>query len=360
MSGRRRTPRLLVTLLLTLGLMFSIFGFSGLVGLSPAAPASASGSVTVIEVPGAANLTCSDLARTYAPGVTWTELKIDPPANTTMSDGTLSVTVSNFTGKFFDWSSNTIPVDAVFVKAGAAGSNLYLYSPAAMSGSSLTSPGETGNNISHIAFCYQVYPPTATPTATQEPTSTATAEPTSTPTVEPTLTPTVEPTLTPTVEPTLTPTVEPTATPTEEPTSTPTTVPTSTPTPSPTGTPEIEHTATVVPPTATPNTPDPTSTPVPPTATPNSPDPTSTPVQPTSTPEPTATPELETQEVIILAETPEAIVLADPPLVVSRLPSAGLGGMAAAVEPPLAMATTMALAALRLLYATRSGRKEDR
>jgi hypothetical protein len=64
------------------------------------------------------------------------------------------VTISNFDGKSFDWTA-TDGVDAVFVKAGAAGSYLYEYSPESTGDTALTTPGEgETNQISHIAFCY--------------------------------------------------------------------------------------------------------------------------------------------------------------------------------------------------------------
>jgi hypothetical protein len=98
-------------------------------------------------------------------GQNWTTLKVDPnpdgagPFNYT--DGTLSVTITNATGdKSFDWSSN-IGVDAVYVKAGSAGSNLYRYDPPAEStgDTGLVSPGDGGNGISHISFCYDADAP---------------------------------------------------------------------------------------------------------------------------------------------------------------------------------------------------------
>jgi hypothetical protein len=196
-------------------------------------------------IAGAQNRTCSDF---QPAGETWTELKVDPPGNGVFSDGTLTVTISNFTGKTFDWSSN-IGVDAVFVKAGAEGSNLYVYVPEATSDTGLTSPGSSGNNISHISFCYDVDPDTATPTPTDTPTNTPT--PTDTPTPTPTDTPTNTPTNTPT--PTDTPTNTPTntPTPTDTPTNTPTPTDTPTNTPTPTDTPTNTPTNTATP-TATP------------------------------------------------------------------------------------------------------------
>ena len=135
--------------------------------------------VTPELITGTGNFTCSDLEGV---GQNWTELKVDPNANGTFNDGTLTVTITNTTNdKTFDWSS-TIGVDAVFVKAGSAtGHNLYRYDPPAEAtgDTGLTSPGSgTTNQISHISFCYDLPDPTPTPT----PTPTATRTPTATPT----------------------------------------------------------------------------------------------------------------------------------------------------------------------------------
>src|SRR5919106_1643690 len=166
----------------------------------------AAASVTPEFIAGSDNKTCTEL---QGAGQTWIELKVDPNADGTYSDGTLTVTISNTTDdKTFDWSSN-IGVDAVFVKAGTEGSYLYRYDPPAEStgDTNLTSPGAgVTNQISHIAFCYDVDPATNTPTNT--PTDTPTNTPTDTPTNTPTDTPTNTPVNTATNTPTNTPTVE--------------------------------------------------------------------------------------------------------------------------------------------------------
>ena len=66
-------------------------------------------------------------------GQTWITLKVDPNPDGegpfVYTDGTLTVTITNAEDdKSFDWSSN-IGVDAVYVKAGSGGSNLYRYDP---------------------------------------------------------------------------------------------------------------------------------------------------------------------------------------------------------------------------------------
>jgi hypothetical protein len=250
------------------------------------------------------NPSCSQLV----PGTT--ELRVDPPGSGTFNDGTLTVTIDNYTGTSFDFSAN-LGVDAVFVKAGSGG-NLYLYHPEVTSDTGLQSPINPQNDqpfeISHILFCYDVDPtetPTNTPTdtPTQTPTDTPTNTPTNTPTDTPTNTPTETPTNTPTDTPTNTPTDTPTNTPTNTPTDTPTNTPTETPTNTPTNTPT--HTPTDTPtntPTDTPtNTPTNTPTDTPtntPTETPtntptNTPThtPTDTPTNtPTNTPTKTSTP----------------------------------------------------------------------
>ena len=134
-----------------------------------------------------ANQTCDDLAEAFSGtvgSVSWIELKQDPPGDGVKSDGTLTVTITNFDGKSFDWSSN-IGVDAVYVKAGSAGSYLYIYEPPAEStgDTGLTTPGDTGNAISHIAFCYDLE---------DEPTTTTTVDDSTTTTVDDSTTTTVD------------------------------------------------------------------------------------------------------------------------------------------------------------------------
>lgn len=142
-----------------------------------------------------ANRECDDF---QGPGQTWITLKVDPNPDGAgpfeYSDGTLTVWITNAQDdKTFDWSSN-IGVDAVYVKAGAGGSHLYRYDPPAeaTADTGLSSPGEQGNGISHISFCYDVGDPTPTPS--EEPTpsptpdeseSAATATPTPTPSQTP-------------------------------------------------------------------------------------------------------------------------------------------------------------------------------
>ncbi|MCD9625193.1 LPXTG cell wall anchor domain-containing protein [Rhabdothermincola salaria] len=124
----------------------------------------------------------------------WTQVKVDPPRDTTVGPFTVSA-MDNAEPPSFDWSS-TQPMNIVFVKSGTGASQIYLYDPAtgATGGTGLTTAN--GKQISNIVACYGTF---AT-TTTVEPTTT-TVEPTTT-TVEPTTT-TVEPTTT-TVEPTTT------------------------------------------------------------------------------------------------------------------------------------------------------------
>ena len=89
------------------------------------------------------------------------ELKVDPVAGGTYSDGTLSVTitvVSTPAGPTFNFTSN-IGVDAVLVKGGPDG-NLYEYDPEVKSGTGLHAPLNPNNGkyygLSHISFCYDV------------------------------------------------------------------------------------------------------------------------------------------------------------------------------------------------------------
>lgn len=110
-----------------------------------------------ITVPGGGgtNYTCSDLAGMYAPGAEWIEVKLDraPSGSHNVADAMLSADITNGTSLSFDWTANR-GVDAVFVKSGAEGHSLYLYTPESRGGTGLTTP--TGQAISHISFCYDV------------------------------------------------------------------------------------------------------------------------------------------------------------------------------------------------------------
>jgi hypothetical protein len=135
----------------------------GLVSLLVSVQGARGASVAPTFVQGAANQTCQELANQYAPGSTWIELKVDPnPVGAgpfPYDDGTLFVNITNGTESGFNWSSN-IGVDAVFVKDGNDGSNLYIYDYAGAPNTEST--GDTGlvvpgqNAISHIAFCYDL------------------------------------------------------------------------------------------------------------------------------------------------------------------------------------------------------------
>ena len=69
-----------------------------------------------------------------------------------LPDPSNSVTISNSDGTTFDWSS-TLGIDAVFVKGGNIGGNLYVYSPEDTGDGGLSTPA-AGPEVSHIEFCY--------------------------------------------------------------------------------------------------------------------------------------------------------------------------------------------------------------
>ena len=171
------------------------------------APAASAASVPPVAI-NSGNPTCADLAPA---GVSWTQLKLQDAqlANGVYSDGTLSVTISDYVASAsgvpgtFDWASN-IGVDAVFVKAGSSMHQLYLYAPETTGDSGLSPQAGKGNGISHISFCYDIDPivaadPAPTPTPAADPTPTPVADPTPTPAADPTQAPEaiVEPTPTP-------------------------------------------------------------------------------------------------------------------------------------------------------------------
>ena len=128
------------------------------------------------------NPTCGDF------NAGWTQLKVEPPGNGQFTDGTLTVTITNYVGSnsgtpgSFDWSSN-VGVDAVFVKAGNDKHNLYTYIPESTGDTGLSPQSGQGNGISHLSFCYDAGGTTPTPTPTGTPGTPGTpTTPTGTPT----------------------------------------------------------------------------------------------------------------------------------------------------------------------------------
>jgi hypothetical protein len=159
----RRRDRVTVRRSLVIGLA----AVAGAVGLFTVLPASAE-HVNPELVPG--NASC--------PAGT-TELKVEPVADGTFSDGTLTVTIDvrdTAAGQVFDWTSN-IGVDAVIAKGGP-NSNVYTYDPESTGDTGLHAPANASGKfagLSHISFCYDAEPPT-----TEPPPSTTTTESTTT------------------------------------------------------------------------------------------------------------------------------------------------------------------------------------
>ena len=170
---RKRIPTISLR---RLGVATTLLGLIGVGVALAATPASAvvGPEVTPVFILGALNRNCDDLAIVNGGGQTWLEVDINPPGNGTFGP----ITITNFDGvaRTFDWSS-TIGIDAVYVKGGAGGSNLYVYAPTAQSpeqfsDDGLTTPGTSGNGVSHMSFCYdESNPTTTTTTSTTAPTS---------------------------------------------------------------------------------------------------------------------------------------------------------------------------------------------
>lgn len=123
------------------------------------------------------NPTCSDLVSSPFPIV---ELKVDPVAAGTYTNGTLTVKVTvNQTGNgpTIDFTSEP-SVDAVFVKGGPNG-NLYGYPNETKSDQDLHAPVNPNNGtyygLSHVSFCYDVSHPTTTSTTRTTDTTATTA-----------------------------------------------------------------------------------------------------------------------------------------------------------------------------------------
>jgi hypothetical protein len=112
----------------------------------------------VIFIEGADNKTCGELDSYGSEGASWSDLKFDSgdlPSvgnSATKSNSYLSVTLERTGTDTWSWTS-TQGIDAVFIKSGSSGGNLYLYDPPseATSGSGLTVPGK--NATSHVDFC---------------------------------------------------------------------------------------------------------------------------------------------------------------------------------------------------------------
>jgi len=132
-------------------LMIAALALAAALVIGPTETARAT-HVTPIFVAG--NPTCGSLTTGLI------ELKVEPVAYGTFTDGTLTVMisgVSNNTFNTFDWSSN-IGVDVVVVKGGP-NANQYNYSPEATSDLDLHSPNNGPTRfygLSHVSFCYDV------------------------------------------------------------------------------------------------------------------------------------------------------------------------------------------------------------
>jgi hypothetical protein len=151
-------------------LVIGLAAVAGAVGLFTVLPASAE-HVDPVEVPG--NAPCP---------AGLTELKVEPVADGTFTDGTLTVTIDvrdTADGQVFDWTSN-IGVDVVIVKGGNA-SNVYTYVPESTGDTGLHAPENRSGNfagLSHISFCYDDgEEPTTTTTTAPPPTTTTTMAP---------------------------------------------------------------------------------------------------------------------------------------------------------------------------------------
>lgn len=179
---------------------------SAVLGLTTGMAAGAASAPQVVDGL-AGNLRCAQLDDEFGGGQTWSEVRAFAAHDGTFTEPThrLRVTISNFTGTSFDWSSN-IGVDAVYVDAGAArlgtaAHRLYLYDPPGPE-----SRGDTGltasapsREIDHVAFCFDVEA-AATTTTTEAPTTTTTEAPTVTTEAPPVVTEAPAPSVAPPAE----------------------------------------------------------------------------------------------------------------------------------------------------------------
>jgi hypothetical protein len=206
--------------------------------LGPAARSAAAASVDPEPI-NSGNPTCSAFA---SDGESWTQFKLQDAqlANGTYTDGTLTVTISNYhdsssgTPGTFDWAADQ-GVDAVFVKAGTSKHNLYVYDPEATSDEGLSPQDGKGNGISHISFCYDA--DEAGRAATESPVTQATDEPSNDPTDPPSSAPSDPPSSDPTDAPSNEPSDPPSSDPTDEPSNEPSDPPSNDPSHGPSSTP---------------------------------------------------------------------------------------------------------------------------
>jgi hypothetical protein len=144
-------------------------------------------------VGGNENKTCGELG---AYGYEFKVNEENPSGEYSDPNSDFVVTITPGEGNTMSFEAN-LAVEAVFIKGGNQGGNLYKYDPPVMSDSGLQTPGAQG--ISHVSFCWTDAPgeePTPTPTPTEEASEAPTEEPTEAPTEEPTEEPTEAPTAT--------------------------------------------------------------------------------------------------------------------------------------------------------------------
>lgn len=162
----------------------TLLAIAAALGLLAALAMPALGARTLTHVEGNDNKTCGEL------GDYEFEFKInenpsgtydqdDPAVSVTPDvDTDFEVTITPTAGNTFSFSAN-LAVEAVFVKGGNEGGNLYEYDPAVFSDTGLQTP--SAQEISHISLCWTTAPG-ETPTPTPSPTEEETASPTPTPT----------------------------------------------------------------------------------------------------------------------------------------------------------------------------------
>lgn len=169
----------------SVGLTTTLLGVATLgVSLLTASAGAVTGpEVTPVLIPGAANSNCEDLDDANGGGQTWLELDFAPAESGQTKNG---VTVTYNDDNTITFVSVGTGVDAVYVKSGSEGSNLYVYAPTGNSPESfgddgLETPGKQA--ISHVSICYDTQnppPPETTTTSTTVLETTTTVAPTTT------------------------------------------------------------------------------------------------------------------------------------------------------------------------------------
>jgi uncharacterized repeat protein (TIGR01451 family) len=151
--GRRSVLTFGAALVVALGLAQTGLVAGAAASADTPGPASADGVQPVVVDTQSSNDDCAELGFDHG---------ISIAGNGEVSSGSLTVTVSGYNSPtgFVDWSSNQ-PIDAVYVKGGPSGGNLFSYPTGDTGDQDLHTPQKADGgyySVSHMAFCWNDVP----------------------------------------------------------------------------------------------------------------------------------------------------------------------------------------------------------